>query len=202
MKYLAVIVLMCTTYTLSAQETKADEEESKGFRKENLFTGGSVSLSLGSGRFVGGLNPVLGYSITRWLDGGVVINYTYASAKSYQAFNDKLKQHVYGGGVFTRIFPVKFIFLQGQAEYNFSNVRYTSSLGVVEKYDDDGKSFLVGGGYTTGRDPDAKNPYFYVSILFDIGGDASSPYVDESGDPEPIYRAGINIPLFQGRKNR
>jgi hypothetical protein len=92
--------------------------------------------------------------------------------------------------------------VRGQAEYNFSNVRYTSSLGAVEKYDDDGKSFLVGGGYTTGRDPEAKNPYFYVSILFDIGGDKSSPYVDENGDPEPIYRAGINIPLFQGRKNR
>ncbi len=202
MKKLIAVLLLCTAYTLNAQETATIEEEKKGFKKENLFTGGGVSLSFGDGRFVGGINPVLGYIITRWIDAGLVFNYTYASAKNYSAFNDKLKQHVYGAGVFTRIFPVKFIFVQAQVEHNFMNVRYTSSLGTVDKYEQDGGSTLVGGGYTTGRDPDSKNPYFYVSILFDIGGDRNSPYLTESGNPEPIYRAGINIPLFQGKKNR
>jgi hypothetical protein len=201
MKTYLLAFLLLSSIAIQAQDD-TDADEKKGFKKENLFTGGSVSLQFGSGSFTGGINPVLGYSITRWLDGGIAINYTYATAKNFTAVGDRIKQHVYGGGVFTRIFPVKFIFVQGQVEHNFLNVRYTPSLAPVQKYNASATSYLVGGGYTTGRDPDQKNPYFYVSIFFDLGGDDDSPYVNGSGDAEPIYRAGVNIPLFQGKRNR
>lgn len=202
MNRLLILLLLCTTYTLNAQQVAEIEEETRGFKKENVFTGGSLTLQLGSGQFTAGVNPVLGYSLLRWVDAGLVFNYIYASAKNYPYIGDKIKQHQYGAGVFTRIFPVKFLFVQGQVEHNFQNIRYNPSTGVGEKYNEDGSSYLVGGGYTTGRDPDRKAPYFYVSILFDLGDDPNSPYLDNNGDPQPIYRAGVNIPLFQGKGNR
>ncbi len=199
-KYLLAFFILGSTSAM-AQDIGTGEEP-KGFQKNKLFTGGSISLSFGSGQFIGGVNPVLGYSLLRWIDAGVVLNYTYASTKNYQAFNDKLRQSVYGGGAFTRIYPVKFIFVQAQAEHNFINVKYENSTGLTEKYDESANSFLVGGGYTTGRDPGSGKPYAFISILFDIGGDSNSPYVDNTGSAQPLYRAGINIPLFQGKKNR
>jgi hypothetical protein len=59
-------------------------------------------------------------------------------------------------------------------------------------------SILVGGGYSTGRDPVAKGVYGYLAVLFDVSRDVNSPYTDNAGRPIPIIRAGVHIPLFQG----
>lgn len=62
-------------------------------------------------------------------------------------------------------------------------------------------SLLVGGGYTTGRDPYSKSMYGYLAILFDVANDINSPYKNGSRTV-PIIRAGINVPLFQGHEKR
>ncbi len=98
-----------------------DSTEQKGFKKENLFTGGSITLSFGNGTFQGGVIPHLGYSITKWLDAGIVVNYIYTSYRDYQVFNDKLRQTLYGGGVFTRVYPVLFLFARPRLKINLLN---------------------------------------------------------------------------------
>ena len=45
--------------------------ENKGFKKENVFLGGALSLGFGSGSFAVGANPEIGYSVAQWLDAGV-----------------------------------------------------------------------------------------------------------------------------------
>ena len=189
----------CLLFTASAQ----DEEQEEGNGKKNFFTGGSISLSFFDGAFLVGANPVFGYSLANWVDVGVLANYTYASYQDYQEFNDKLRQHIYGGGAFLRIFPIRFLFGQAQFERNWVNMNYISAPGsfnyTSQKSTVGANSLLVGGGYTTGRDGETKNMYGYVSILFDIVRDSYSPYVDYPDRSIPIIRAGIHVPLFQGK---
>lgn len=184
-------------------QDREEEETKKGFKKENLFTGGSISLAFYNNTFLVGGSPVLGYSITNWADLGIVVNYSYTSYRDYNfVFNDKLKQYVYGGGAFVKLYPVRFLFAQAQYEYNFIKVKLIRSAGGTEEYNAEAGSFLVGGGYTTGRFGRGGNPFFYLAVLFDISNNTNSPYTDGYGRTIPIIRGGIQIPLFQGGGNR
>ena len=187
-------LLLWAGYTANAQEDK-------GFKKENLFTGGSVSLTFSSGAFGAGVNPVLGYKIANWVDAGIVLNYNYTSYSDYFVNNDKLRQTIYGGGVFTRLFPVNFLFLQGQVERNQLQLKYSEPSGFSNFEEERTvNSLLVGGGYTTGRQAGRNTVFFHLAVLFDISDNEDSPYTDQRGKPTPIIRAGINIPLFQGKE--
>ncbi len=184
-------------------QNENDEEEKKGFKKENLFTGGSVSLAFYNNTFLIGGSPVFGYSLTRWLDAGVVINYNYTSYRDYQVFDDRLRQKNYGGGGFVKLYPVKFIFAQAQYEHNFLRLKYIPpGGGTVTNSKASANSFLIGGGYSTGREPGSGQPFYYLSVLFDVSNDVNSPYTDAYGRTIPIIRAGLQIPLFQRSSNR
>ncbi len=202
MKKTAAVLLMSLVFAanLTAQE-EPGEEEKRGFQKEKLFTGGSVSLAFFNNTFLIGGSPVLGYSLTKWADAGIVANYNYTSYRDVNGvFNDKLRQSVYGGGVFTRLYPVRFLFAQAQFEHNFIRQKYIPANGnAPSAATTSGNSMLVGGGYTTNRFPDQGGAFYYVALLFDVSGNKTSPYTDEFGRIIPILRAGLQIPLFQGR---
>lgn len=207
-------VIALTLFTITFSAFAQDDEEQKGFKKENLFTGGSVTLSFFNGATILGASPIFGYKIANWVDAGVVANYIYSGQRDVTEFDDKVRQYVYGGGVFTRIYPVNFLFLQAQFEHNFTKLKYIPAPGSVfyspYKETFDASSFLVGAGYTQGRGP-GSNTFYYVSILFDVIKDQHSPYVDLAYNPNtggysvravPIIRAGFNIGLFEGRDRR
>jgi hypothetical protein len=184
------------------KDKEKDKEESpKG--KQNLFTGGSVSLAFYNNTFLIGGNPVFGYSLTNWTDVGLVVNYTYTAYRDVQQLNDRLRQSVYGGGAFLRLYPVRFLFGQVQLEHNWLRQKYipSTSGGPNEITKATANSVLVGGGYTTGRWGRGGGPFYYLSVLFDVSGDLNSPYTDGLGRSIPIIRGGIQIPLFQGNQN-
>lgn len=197
MKKIYFLCAFCFSMVIvSAQEEEAEEE--KGFKKENLFTGGSISFSFGTGYFLVGGSPVFGYSLTKWLDAGLVGSYFYSEQRDYLVFDDKLKQSIYGGGGFIRIFPVRFLFAQAQMEHNWIKVKYLPpNGGFSDENSVSGTSLLVGPGYTTGRDPESKSVFGYFAVLWDVLKNRYSPYLNSAGRPTPIIRAGINIPLFQ-----
>ncbi len=185
------------TATLFAQKEK--EEKEKGSGKENLFTGGSISLAFYNNTFLIGGSPVFGYSLANWVDAGLVVNYNYTSYRDYNfIFNDKLRQKVYGGGAFLKLYPVRFLFAQAQLEHNFIRQKFIPNIGSTQTYKTDVSSFLVGGGYTTGRFGRGGNPFYYLAVLFDVSGNKNSPYTDAYGRTIPIIRVGIQVPLFQG----
>ena len=205
-----LILLLFSTAVLKAQ----DEESGGGFDKSRLFTGGSVTLSFFNGQTLLGANPVLGYTLTDWLDAGIAFNFLYNGSRDYYQFNDKIRQTVYGPGVFTRIYPVKFLFVQGQFEHNFSTLKYIPAPGgsyTSDKVTAGANSLLLGAGLAQGREP-GSNTFYYISLLFDVIKDMNSPYVNVSYNPDnpaaqridmvPIIRAGVNIGLFQGRYSR
>jgi len=214
-KALIVLVLLSGFYISKAQDEEGAEDEKKGgFKKENLFTGGGAIVSVGSYNTVLGASPVLGYSITKWLDAGVVFNFTYGSSRdvfydpytgNYLVSDDKARQTVLGPGVFARVYPLKFLFINMQVEQNFitDKIIYANGPTIRDKYS--ATSLLLGIGYSGGRQG-IGDMYYYISIMGDFSGNKNSPYVgiSESGKAviTPIFKAGLQIPLFQGRRNR
>ena len=201
-KMILLAILFAVSFSIKAQDEE-EEEKKGGFKKENLFTGGSISLAFYNNVFLVGGSPVFGYSITNWLDAGIVVNYNYTSQRDRVVFDDRLRQTVWGGGVFTKIYPIRFLFAQAQLEHNFINQKYLPpNNGNITRADTAATSFLIGGGYTTGRYGKGGGPFYYLSVLFDIADDPNSPYTDAYGRTLPIIRGGIQIPLFQGGGNR
>lgn len=171
-----------------------------GFQKDKLFTGGSANVGFSNGSTMLGITPQLGYSLTNWLDAGITFNLNYISQRDYSS-TDKIRQTTYGPGAFVRLFPVKFLFATTQFEFNTIQQKYISSNFPTEKNSVNANSFLVGAGYAGGRER-GSNTYYYLSVMWDLGGDKNSPYVDQFGRANPVIRAGYNIGLFQGRNRR
>lgn len=212
-KAVLVLALISSFYAVKAQdEEKSVDEKKGGFKKENLFTGGGAIVSVGSYNTVLGASPVLGYSITKWLDAGIVFNINYAASRAvysngynYIVSDDKIRQTILGPGVFARIYPVKFLFVNMQVEQNFTTEKLIRPNTPTVKNKYDATSLLLGIGYANGRQG-IGDFYYYISIMGDFSGNINSPYVgiSESGKAviTPIFKAGIQVPLFQGKRNR
>ena len=119
----------------SRMNTYTDEGEGTGFLKQNLFIGGSLGLGFGTDQFNIGVNPEIGYSLNRWLDAGVVVNFNYnsisADPSGYYNPDVSEKQFIYGGGLFARAWVLPFLFLTAQPEFNWTNdtEKYEASGG-------------------------------------------------------------------------
>jgi hypothetical protein len=212
-KVVIVLALISSFYAVKAQDEEKSGDERKGkFKKENLFTGGGAIVSVGNYSTVLGASPVLGYSINKWLDAGISFNFTYASSRgvysngySYVVSDDKVRETDFGPGIFARIYPVKFLFINIQGEQNFISQKRIYANSPTEKYKVSATSLLLGIGYANGRQG-IGDFYYYISVMADVAGNLNSPYVgiSESGKAviTPIFKAGIQVPLFQGRRNR
>jgi hypothetical protein len=204
MKRIILLFSILLSLHAIAQSGEEKTDEKKGFRKDKLFTGGSVTAGFSNYGTVLGITPQFGYSLTNWADAGVTFNLNYNSQKIYPYEGGRLHQTVYGPGAFVRLFPVKFLFASAQYEYNMIHVKYippdNGSIGS-EKYTLNSNSLLLGAGYAGGREY-GSNTYYYFSVSWDVLGDKNSPYIDGFGRNTPIIRAGYNIGLFQGRSRK
>ena len=83
MKKFSILLLVSLSLNgfLFAQKEE-DDKEKKPF-KEHLFTGGSISLAFYNNTFLVGGSPVFGYNLTKWIDAGLVANYSYTSYRDY-----------------------------------------------------------------------------------------------------------------------
>jgi hypothetical protein len=212
-KVVVVLALMSSFYAAKAQDEERSSEDRKGkFKKENLFTGGGAIVSVGNYSTVLGASPVLGYSINKWLDAGISFNFTYASSRAvysngfnYVVSDDKVRETNFGPGIFARVYPVKFLFINIQGEHNFISQKRIFANSPTERYKVSATSLLLGIGYANGRQG-VGDFYYYISVLADVAGNVNSPYVgiSESGKAviTPIFKAGIQVPLFQGGRGR
>lgn len=194
---------MITAKALNAQDNyNNDNADDKGFKKENVFLGGSISLGFGSGSFGIGANPEIGYSFAQWLDGGVVLNINYNSQKIYDIntgnYSDRISSLDYGAGIFARVYPVHFLFMQLQPEENwitYSDKNYQN--GLNGKLHVNATSLIGGIGYS--QRVIGEGNYFFM-IGLDLLNNANSPYQDGYGHAQPIIRGGFDIYLHPSRK--
>jgi hypothetical protein len=192
----AAVALLFIVISVSAQEEET-VPETKGFKKERVFFGGGINVGFSSGTFQIGVLPEVGYSVTNWLDAGLAFSANYYSIKPDFNFGVRQNTFAYGAGVFTRLYPVKFLFLQVQPELNWSSTKLTDpSTGNSGKYNYNSTSLLGGIGYSQ-RVIGQSN--FYVLLMMDLMRDINSPYLDASGNPDPIFRTGFNIYLRSNR---
>ncbi len=203
-KLITLLLLLASGTTLFAQKDDDEDEVRKGgFKKQNLFTGGGVNVSFFNGATVLGVNPVLGYSINRFIDAGIAVNLTYTGFTEFSG--DRYRQTVYGPGAFVRLYPVNFLFAQAQYERNFIALKVVPGNGTPTYRDNlSVNSLLLGGGYCTGREG-VGSTFYYFSVMVDVTRNRNSPYVEYLQNNTlraiPIVRAGLNIALFQ-RRNR
>lgn len=207
MKKAIVLILLALCFHAKAQNNDQNNDENKaqnndakkGFQKEKLFTGGSVNLGFSSYTTSLGIAPQLGYSLTNWMDAGVVFNLNYVSQRDYYTYGDKLRQTVYGPGAFVRLFPVNFLFATAQYELNEIRSKYIPADGSSSTVANvNANSLLLGLGYAGGRYR-GNNTYYFLSVSWDVLGDINSPYIDGLKRSFPVIRAGYNIGLFQNR---
>lgn len=193
-----VVALFCILLFLEKANAQTKEENLDenigGFQKYNLFTGGNVAIGFGSQSFAVGAGPYFGYSINKYLDVAVGMNYNYISQRS--PFSTiKSRQSIIGPTGFLRIFPVKFLFAHAQYEYNFINYKTIFGSGLPNQSEKiKVGSFLVGPGFANGREDERS--FYFISVLFDLNKNINSPYTDFEGKIQPIIRAGYNIALF------
>ena len=179
--------------------TYTDEGTGTGFRKENLFVGGGLGLGFGSYDFNVGINPEIGYSLTRWLDAGIVGNFNYTSIRADPNYNDNIRQRQfsYGGGLFARAYVLPFLFLTVQPEFNWLSVQDKSmDNGATQNFSANAPSVLLGIGYGQ-RVVGQSN--FYIALMFDAVNNKNSPYNDFNGHPLPVIRAGFDIFVHHSR---
>jgi len=169
-----------------------------GFKKENMFMGGSVALGFGSYSFNIGATPEIGYSVKKWLDLGVSVNLNYSS-QSYvnvNGYQETDKSFNYGGGVFARAWALPFLFFQVQPEMNWiqqsQSVTGASISGVYPS-----NSLLAGVGYG-GRL--IGSHYTFISLMVDVLNNQYSPYRDYLGNPLPVFRAGFGFYLHPSKR--
>jgi hypothetical protein len=203
MKKAIILLLLPLCFHAKAQDNNQNKEvKEKGFQKDKLFTGGSVNLGLSSYATSLGIAPQFGYSLTNWLDAGVVFNLNYTSQRDYSNYGDKLRQTVYGPGAFVRLFPINFLFASAQYEYNMIHTKYFPADGSPTSTSKlNANSLLLGLGYAGGRYR-GNNSYYFLSVSWDVLGDVNSPYIDGLHRSFPVIRAGYNFGLFQGRSRR
>lgn len=162
--------------------------------KAHLLAGGALSVGYASGEFLVGANPYVGYALKPWVDAGIALNVQYYSENNYATYgNGSYHNTLLGAGVFARVYPISFLFLQVQPEENKiwekdildGQTTGSSSYSVFD--------FLVGGGVKFG--PSGSNSWGFLSVLFDVSGSTLSPYNGPSNNILPIFRAGYNIGL-------
>ncbi len=175
-----------------------------GFKQENLFFGGSLNLGLGGGQLTLGGSPEVGYSVANWLDVGLGLNLIYTSIAAntyYNPSNTKLRQFNYGGGPFVRLYPVNFLFVQGQFEENWTKVKVKQDI-YTYKQTVNASSLIAGIGYTQRV---VGQGSYYILVGVDLLKNAYSPYVTENevGQlvAQPIVRIGYNFYLRPAKQS-
>lgn len=186
--------------TYSGGSGSGGDDEFKGFKKEHIFAGGTLGLGYSGYTFSIGGNPEIGYSFTDWLDVGVSLNLNYYSERADPYYNNNIRsrQFNYGAGVFTRIYPVRFLFVQLQPEQNWihfnqkdMNSGYSGS-GTVNAFS------LIGAiGYTQHIVGQASS---FIMVGVDLSNNLHSPYRDYNGSAVPIVRAGFDFYLPPSRR--
>jgi hypothetical protein len=193
-----LIISVLLSSSLLAQLNNNDDFANKN----RWYLGGALGFGIGgySGGVTIGVNPEIGYSLTPWLDGGLVFNvnyYTYSAEYNYGVRQRSLNL---GTGVYMRIYPFNGFFLQAQPEYNWTThnlLNYNYSPAFASEYKQNAASFLAGIGYGT-RIVGEMN--FYTVLMIDLGSEINSPYRDSYGNQIPIFRSGFNF--YLGRKKR
>lgn len=179
MKRLLLCVLLVSAVQFTyAQYYKTDTVTRKGFDPSRLIVGGSLGMIFGDYTNVN-ISPLIGYRISQLFAAGVNINAQFASER-WRTYNNVTTQRnqytVLGGGIWGRVYPLDFLFVHVQPEYNYVSLKstfYDSDPKTIIKEKYGVPSLLLGGGYSQ---PVGGRAAFSLMVLYDVLQDDRSPY--------------------------
>lgn len=185
-----------------AQDEEGDENgTTTGFKKENLYIGGGLNLGGGNGSFTIGVLPEVGYSITKWLDAGISFNVNYQTQRVEDFYGNvfaKYRATTYGTGAFIRIWPLNFLHVTVQPEYNWMTINQIEVTNNQKTtYKSQAESLLIGVGYGS---REIGRQLSYLTIMIDLARNINSPYRDQNNHAQPVFRTGMGFYLRPSRK--
>jgi hypothetical protein len=180
-----------------------DPDAEKGFKKSHIFIGGSLNVGFSGYDFSVGGAPEIGYSFNKWFDAGVLVNVNYTSERADPYYNGNIRTRVfnYGTGAFARFYPLPFLFVIAEPEYNWTTYNYKNmTTGEnLASTTQQASSLLLGIGYGQ-RFVGHSN--FYIAIMFDALSNPGSPYRDPYNYAAlPVIKAGFDFYLHSKRGN-
>jgi hypothetical protein len=182
-RLLLCFLLVTAVHFADAQYYKTDTTSTTPTKKKidpsRLIIGGSLGLSFGDYTNIN-ISPLIGYRISQLFAAGINVNAQYGSERFLAPYSNSTTQRnkytIFGGGVWGRVYPVDFLFIHVQPEYNAISMKSTY-------YDSDPKttvtdhygvpSLLMGGGYSQ---PIGGRAAFSIMALYDVLQDSRSPY--------------------------
>jgi hypothetical protein len=180
------LLLITTVHVAQAQYYKTDTTTritatppKKKIDPSRIIIGGSLGLAFGDYTNIN-ISPLVGYRISQLFAAGINVNAQYGSERFTSAYSNTTTQRnqytIFGGGVWGRVYPLDFLFIHIQPEYNFVSMKSTY-------YNNDPKtivtdhygvpSLLMGGGYSQ---PVGGRAAFSIMALYDVLQDSRSPY--------------------------
>jgi hypothetical protein len=198
---LLLTIMLGMIATVFSQDEKSTSEKN-GFNINNMYIGGGINLGAGNRSFAIGVIPEVGYSVAKWLDAGVSFNVNYQTQKITDIYTGsvfaKYRSFNYGGGVFVRIWPIEFIHLTVQPEYNWIK---TTMIDVYSNQKSSttykAESVLVGIGYGSRQ---VGRQLSYITLMIDLAQNINSPYRDQYNHADPLIRTGIGFYLRKKKK--
>lgn len=169
MQQKSALVLAGLIFLVSPQAF-AEVSVGTGGAKSNIFYGGAAGLGFGDVSYVE-VSPMIGMHITPKLSAGISAMYRWRSDERY---NVELDTEDYGATLFGRyrLSPVFFL----QAEYEYLNYEYYTSIQNMTTERSDFTSLLAGGGISS---PAGQNTSLYMTALYNFSYDEpDSPYDD------------------------
>lgn len=196
-----LLCLMSMGVVSFAQYTDKPKRKEGGFNINNMYVGGGIALGAGSRSFAAGIQPEVGYSVAKWLDAGLSFNLIYQAQKLEDFYTGavyaKYRTFNYGAGVVVRVWPVQFLHLTIQPEYNWikaTSIDVYSNNKTTATYK--AESFLVGIGYGS---REVGRQLSYITLMIDLAQNINSPYRDQYNRAQPILRTGVGFYLGKRR---
>jgi hypothetical protein len=193
-KVTAVLFLLSLVATKGfGQDTRPAKVKQKSgnkifsFQKDSLYYGGNIGLQFSTGGSLIDLSPNVGYKLIKYVSVGVQGIFTNISYKYGGPGGLTERYTFYGGGVFVRVKPINWLFLQ--AEYDVLSVPDNFSFGVAKKRTIADVN-LAGLGL---RNQLGENSSYYLLLMYEFVPTPNSPYSYGPFNSPLVYRAGFNI---------
>lgn len=122
---LVIYVICASIFLCSAQFAQAqaiEETDKRGFDPDRLFFGGNFGMSFGDYTFIN-ITPQVGYMFNRYLAAGGGVSFIGTGFTQRDFNGNKIYKDSYnsaGLNLFGRLYPIPFLFLQAQPEYNYT----------------------------------------------------------------------------------
>lgn len=157
-------------------DTTTTTSSKKKIDPSRLIIGGSLGLAFGDYTNIN-ISPLIGYRISQLFAAGININAQYGSERLSNYNNVTIQRNqytIFGGGVWGRVYPLDFLFIHVQPEYNAVSLKSTYYDPKTVVHDHYGvPSLLMGGGYSQ---PVGGRASFSIMALYDVLQDSRSPY--------------------------